>query len=367
MVICVIATASSVGGALTIYKQFLSSLELYKGQDEWHVFIDKEMPMPEINGVYYHVCYTKGLQRILFDVYGFRKIIKTKRIAPQVIFSLQNTGVRYKSKRSVIYFHQPLPFYQYKCQLFDSFKKTYLFYHYWYPLYVRLFLNDSTYIATQTRIMKENFIKRFSFLPERVGVYFPRIEEFNPNEIVAYSFEEGTFNFVYPASSVAYKEHITIAYAIKALYNVNPMVAKQIRIHLTVKKGDISCLGVFLRESNMEENFVFYEGIPHNQVMTMLKGCNALLFPSVIETLGLPLLEAASLGTPVIANDMGYVHEVLKGYEGVRYVPVHDYEEWARNMIACCEKRDRYAPYRNKESDSWERLFKLITEGEICN
>lgn len=365
MVICVLATASAEGGALSIYKQFLASLELYKGQDEWHVFIDKDMPMPEMQGVCYHEYHTKGLRRFWFDVYGFCKIIKEKGILPHAIFSLQNTGVRYRSNRTVIYFHQPLPFYKCKIKFLSSFGKAYLFYHYLYPLYVRLFLNDNTFIATQTQIMKGNFIKRFSFLPERVGVFFPRIEGVNPNMIRSYDFEKGTFNFLYPASAVAYKEQITIAYALKALYNMKPKIAKQTRVHFTIKKGTIPYLDNYLRAYKMEENFVFYEGIPHSQVMTMLKGCNALLFPSVIETLGLPLLEAASLGIPVIANDIGYVHEVLEGYEGVKFVSVHDYDEWAKNMIECCEKREQYAPYRRTDPDSWERLFKLIREGVI--
>lgn len=367
MIICVLATASAEGGALSIYKQFLTSLELNHGQDEWHVFIDKNMPMPEMSGVWYHVCHTKGLWRISFDLWGFRSMVHNLQLVPDVIFSLQNTGVRCRNGRMVIYFHQPLPFYKFKCCFFDSFYKTYFFYHYFYPYYIRSFFNNSTYIAVQTQIMKDNFTKRFSFSPHKIGVYFPNMEKIDPDQVESYTFEEGTFNFVYPAGTYAYKEQITIAHALKAIYRMNTDVARQIRVHFTFEEGAIADLANYLKDYHLQENFVFHGTIPYSKVLSMLKSCDALLFPSVIETLGLPLLEAASFGTSVIANDMKYVHEVLEGYNGVCFVPVHDYDKWARNMLLCCEQRAQYVPYTRQKSDSWERLFRLIREGIIIN
>ena len=78
--------------------------------------------------------------------------------------------------------------------------------------------------------------------------------------------------------------------------------------------------------------------------MGLYKNADALLFPSYIETLGLPLLEAAAFGLPVLAADVDYAHEVLKDYEGVRYIDVFDYEGWARkikNDIDLCHKIEK--------------------------
>jgi len=38
------------------------------------------------------------------------------------------------------------------------------------------------------------------------------------------------------------------------------------------------------------------------------------LFPSYIETFGLPLIEAAAFGLPIGVANEAYAHEVLKGY-----------------------------------------------------
>ena len=78
---------------LAIYKQFVHALEQYVGNDEWHVFVDVDMPMPTIPQVSYHVCHTKGFGRFWFDLVGFNQEIKRLGISPDTIFSLQNTGV----------------------------------------------------------------------------------------------------------------------------------------------------------------------------------------------------------------------------------------------------------------------------------
>ena len=97
----------------------------------------------------------------------------------------------------------------------------------------------------------------------------------------------------------------------------------------------------------------------------MLKSSHALLFPSIVESSGLPLLEAAMLGISVVANDMGYVHDALHEYEGVKCVQVHDYDDWAMKIEECCTGGGHYSPYSFNDIDSWKRLFRLIKEGVV--
>ena len=366
MTICVLATVATETGALTIYKQLLGALTQFGEGQDWHVFITDGMPTPTISNVSYHVCHTKGLDRLKFDISGFNQKIKELGIVPDVVFSLQNGNVRCKASRYVIYFHQALAFTKYKVNLRDKFAKTYLFYHYFYPLYVKLFLNKRTYIAVQTNQIKKSFSKRFHFPQEKIGVFFPDMDRIDINSLGLYGYDEGTFNFIYPATPFAFKEHITIAYALKKAYQQNPEMARNIRIHFTLTPGEVADLDSYIEENHLDQNFVFHGRIPHQQLLSMIKSSNGLLFPSMIETLGLPLLEAASLGVPVIANDLEYVHEVLNGYKGVKYVAVHDYEDWSKKILSCCADM-QFAPYVLPADNSWERLIKLITKGIIIN
>lgn len=366
MVICVLATVSYETGALTIYKQFLKALEQFGGRNEWHVFIADGMPNPIIPNVSYHVCHTKRLGRIWFDFVGFKLLIKKYRITPDIVFSLQNTGVRCKASRYVVYFHQALALFHYNVNLKSQFAKTYLFYHYFYPLYVKSLLNKKTFVAVQTNQIRNGVSKRLGFPKDRIGVYFPETDKIDATLLDSYEFEPGTFNYIYPATPFAFKEHVTIAYAMGVAYQQNPKLAKKIRIHFTLELGELPEMDRYIMQNGMESIFVYHGRVPHKKLLSMVKSSNGLLFPSVIETLGLPLLEAASLGVPVIANDLEYVHEVLNDYDGVKFVKVHDYKEWGSHILACCS-RNHYAPYSLSEDNSWERLMKLITEGIIIN
>ena len=73
----VIATAPGpgAGGGMSIFLQFLDALKCSlvdnNLDEEWHVFVDDGMPMPSIQRVHYHVCHTKGVGRIWFDLIDF--------------------------------------------------------------------------------------------------------------------------------------------------------------------------------------------------------------------------------------------------------------------------------------------------------
>lgn len=365
MDICIIATASAYRGALMIYKQFLDALKMYKGDNNWHIFVDYDMPLPKIEHVNYHICHTKGFGRIWFDIVGFSREVKRLKIVPDVIVSLQNTGVYCHCERIVVYYHQSLPLYHYKFKLLEKAAFSNLFYSYFYPLYVRLFLNKRTFIAVQTNTIKKLFSEKFGFPKDKIGVYFPKVEKIDTMSVMPYQYDEGTYNFLYPSMGASYKEHITLPLAIKILKERNPELVNKIRIHFTVDKNVMKDVWSYIVHNDLKFNFVFHGNIPHKQVMSMLKGSNGLLFPSVVESSGLPLLEASMLGVPVIANDMGYVHDALKDYEGVKCVQVHNYEDWAEKIISFCFHKEDYCPYSFNDNNSWGRLFRLIKEGVV--
>ena len=365
MNICVIATASAYRGALMIYKQFLNVLEVYHRDDDWHVFVDYGMPMPVISNVNYHVCHTKGMGRIWFDLFGFRNMVKKLGVIPDVVVSLQNTGVKCNCERVIIYYHQSLPLYHYRIKLFDKSVKSNLFYLYFYPLYVSVFLNKKTFVAVQTDTIKELFSIKFRFPKGRIGVFFPEIDRVDGEKILPYQYQVGTFNFLYPSMGASYKEHISLAYAVQIVKMMNPDLVSKIKIHFTLKENNVRELKRYISANNMDSNFVFHGNIPHTQVLSMLKSSQGLLFPSVVESSGLPLLEAAMLGIPIIANDMGYVHDALHKYDGLKCVQVHNYDEWAEKIIGCCNIKECYTPYIPNDNDSWQRLFRLVKEGVI--
>jgi len=50
----------------------------------------------------------------------------------------------------------------------------------------------------------------------------------------------------------------------------------------------------------------------HQDIQQLYYGAKALIYPSFFESFGLPLLEAALAGLPIIASDVDYVHDLIE-------------------------------------------------------
>src|SRR5207244_6408030 len=74
--------------------------------------------------------------------------------------------------------------------------------------------------------------------------------------------------------------------------------------------------------------FVGYAGMP--DLPALYQMAQAVLFPSLDEGFGLPLLEAFAAGTPVVASDAGAIPDVA-GDDALRSVP-HDAQALADNL-----------------------------------
>lgn len=363
MNIIVLATATRSSGALTIYKQYLSHLPNYVEGHKYYVFVDPSMPQLEIKNVeYIHDSEHSYKHRMYMDKEGYMKKMKERGVTPDVVFSLQNTGC-VTDCRQVIYYHQPLPFYPQKWNPFKKAERMMWLYKYIYPFFVKRTLNKNTEVIVQIPFIKEGFVKRFNYDYNKVHVAFPDVESIDINNIASHDFGNEYYNFIYPASPSPYKRHLTIVKALEEIRNSNEIMAKQIRVHFTTDLKAYPALYEYIMKTNLSHCFVFHGTLAHEKLLSFYKGSTGLLFPSTIETLGLPLLEAAKFGLPIVAADLSYAHEVTNGYEGVEFVSPDKYEEWADKILNLCINHPKYSSMMEKKSD-WDKIFNIIL-GEV--
>jgi glycosyltransferase involved in cell wall biosynthesis len=71
--------------------------------------------------------------------------------------------------------------------------------------------------------------------------------------------------------------------------------------------------------------------LPDAAVLALVQGARALLFPSFAEGYGLPPIEAASLGTPVICADLTVIREVMADFPV--YLSPTDSYSWVETII----------------------------------
>jgi glycosyltransferase involved in cell wall biosynthesis len=367
MNICVVATASRESGALTIYQQFLKSLIEEGGNDVYYVFVDSLMPKPAIKNVVYIEFDTHGYRRIIFDFFLFRREINKRGIVPDVIVSFQNTGVKYNAIRQIIYYHNPFISVHRLWNIFDKQQRIPFFYSKLYPIYVKSLFTDDTRVVVQANFMKDCFARKFHFSASNIHVIYPDVLLPEIKKVIPYQFEQGTINFLYPAIPQIYKNHILLVQALNKLRSYNASLVDKIRIHLTFKKEDNKFLYAEILRCGLDAQFVMHGTLKYDILLSMYKSCRALLFPSYIETLGVPLLEAAKFGKPILASDCPYSHETILGYKGVQYISIDDTEKWARAIADICEEAKIYSCYERQNNSSWADLFGLIRNNDKTN
>ncbi|WP_206779426.1 glycosyltransferase family 1 protein, partial [Frankia sp. EI5c] len=135
--------------------------------------------------------------------------------------------------------------------------------------------------------------------------------------------------FVYSAVTTAHKNHGVLLRAFARVAEKEPDVM------LVLTGGQATTEQEVRREIadlGLSDRVVRTGRIPRPDVIGILRGAVALTFPSRYEGFGLPVIEAMSLGTPVLAADATALPEIV-GAAG-RLVDPTDVEAWAEGMLA---------------------------------
>lgn len=116
--------------------------------------------------------------------------------------------------------------------------------------------------------------------------------------------------FVYPASAEPHKNHGTLlnAWHLLGEWGIRP------ELHLTV--DDESPVKRAIDQARESGLAVINHGPLEPQALQALYGqCSALVFPSQLESFGLPLLEARQAGLAIVAAELDYVRDVVEPEE----------------------------------------------------
>lgn len=304
------------GGALTILNQYYDKAVLDKDND--YIFIVSVVDLKETDNIKvlkYPWIKKSWFHRLFFDNFIAPKIVKKHK--PDKILSLQNVGVPFTKVNQTIYLHQVLPFIEYKYKFNEN--RKYWIYQNIIGRKIKKSITKSDEVIVQTKWLADS-IKEFN---KNVIIEAPIVNLSNLKQFDKKLFMEQKA-FFYPSSLEEYKNHQVV---IKALtYLVKKSSTLYFNVLFTVSEQEFKKKypNLFCDIQTYNLPVCFLGKLTLDEVYEMYSK-TILLFPSYIETFGLPLLEARNSNAPIIASSTPFSLEILEGYYKANFFDRRDY------------------------------------------
>jgi len=166
-------------------------------------------------------------------------------------------------------------------------------------LWLRLRLRQDMRVVVQTPSMQAAAQNALGILPKLLPFFAYTIPVLSSRSV-------STAGFIYPATADKHKNHLNLLMAWKLLHDSS--VCEQ--LHLTVE-DNVEVLKLISNLQKAGVSIVNHGHLDPERLSDLYGSCTALIYPSYLESLGLPLLEAGAMGLPVIASEMDFVRDVI--------------------------------------------------------
>lgn len=297
------------GGPLSIYKDavncFLSS---YPNQFKVLLLVNNQELFRDYWGLKnveikeYKMPKKSYLNRLFFEWVTCKSL--SNKIKPFLWFALHDITPNVTATKRVVYCHNPSPFYSisFKDILFD---KVFFLHTLVYDFFYSIKIRKNDYVIVQQNWIKVAFEKRYNI--NNVIVAHP---DFHIPQIHTTENSNDCFTFFYPSFPRVFKNFETLFQACEILSKSN--CEFQLIVTISGKENKYA-KSLFKQFGHLKQ--VKFVGLQsRSDVLQMIKNADCVVFPSKLETWGLPLTEARHFGKLILAADLPYAHETLEGY-----------------------------------------------------
>ena len=331
--ILIFDVAASESGALTILQEWYR--EALADSERQYVFV---VSTPELvsqrNVVVLRFPWVKKswFHRLWFERFFARKI--AARYEPDTVISLQNILVSGIDAPQTVYLHNPLPLGLTDAR-FSLLEAPRLWvYQHMIGRGIRRSVERCDRVVTQTDWMRRRCAASWGVDPSKIEVRRPESFTCCTAEGFAAFVPSQPLTFFYPATPLLYKNHSLILDACGELAKLG---VGGYRIVFTLDESDVRARHVLSRVREEDLPIEFAGRLSADRMAHMYKR-SVLLFPSYLETWGVPISEASHFGAPLLLADCEYAHETVGEYADVEYFDPHDAHDLAQTMIKAVER-----------------------------
>ena len=173
-------------------------------------------------------------------------------------------------------------------------------------LFIKFYKNNTTYWIVQTQLMKDLLSKKLSVNKEKVLIFPFYNDNLNFCEI-SNSIDIKPISFLYVSNFNYHKNHENLFKAFSLLL----MNFSQTNLHITISNDNV--IGKrLINKYNSTGKIINHGFLNKNNLIQLYYNVDFIIFPSISESFGLPLIESALHKKILLTSDLDFVYQVVK-------------------------------------------------------
>lgn len=353
----------SEGGPLTVLRECLRATSQVLSEN-WRVIAlvhDKHLfeATAGVTFIEFPSAKRSWLLRLYYEWFQFNSL--SQRLKPDLWLSLHDITPRVTARRQAVYCHNPAPFFtvSLRAALLDP--KLYLFNKFYKHLYASG-ISRNRHVIVQQSWLRHEFQQSFGL--DEVVVAYPEMKTGNISPVPERTITTRNKVFFYPALPRVPKNLEIIFEAVRLL---NSQGVDGFEVRLTIDGNENRYARMLLKQYSAVTGIVFTGRQNQSQMAAQYKNVDCLLFPSRLETWGLPISEAKTCGLPLLVADLPYAHETVGTYDRVRFFNPLAAGELAAMMKGFIDGQLNFESVRECTPeqpfvDSWPGLIRLLVK-----
>jgi len=348
------------GGPLTILTECLDAAVEFLGE-EWEVIALVHdaglIKNPRVQTIAFPESKRSWGKRLLLEWFQFEAL--SQKLQPDLWFSLHDITPRVIARRQAVYCHNPSPFYRITLQE-ALLEPTFLLFNWFYKYLYRVNIHRNYAVVVQQNWIRSEFLRLYQL----------------PNVIVAHPVQQGLLYkpqidsqaekivFLYPSLPRVFKNIEILCLAAEQL---SESVQARIEIRLTINGTENNYARNLVRRFGGVKALRFLGRQSREEMSIHYAQCAAVLFPSKLETWGLPISEAKAMSKALLVADLPYAYETVGTYSLVTFLPANDAEAWSRAIEAVAAGKwvhlgNVEQPLSYPYASNWPQLWALLIE-----
>lgn len=295
------------------------------------------------------------IKRCYYEYFYFKKL--SRELKPYLWLSLHDMTPNVEAERLAVYCHNPTPFYKMKFKDIKYDKKVFLFSKLYKYLY-KINIKKNNYVIVQQDWIRKKFeeiykIKNIIVAPPENKYLIQK--ESNKNEI-----EKNTF--FYPSFPRIFKNFEIICEAVQLLEKKG---VRNFKVYLTIDGTENLYSKEIVEKYKKLKCIEFLGLLTREKVFKYYSKVECLIFPSKLETWGLPISEFKIYNKPIILSELEYAHETVGEYDKCLFFNPDSEKELEKQMLKIINKEDKFTKNKKIEESNlyakhWEDLFKIL-------